>query len=161
MPAGRIARTREVVIDSNVVGAWTFDEDDTPKARRAEAEVTSGRVIGVIPALFWAEFQHICGKKRYATGSAPALSLSDIQSAYEEAENLPLVEIPGELEQLRSEAWELRKRLGVGSFDAYYLALACELGVDVWTLDQDFRDLVNTNSQLEGRVKLVGVDVLP
>ena len=150
----------EVVVDSCVAGAWSFKESDTAKARRVLQELVSGRLVGIVPSLFWAEFQQICGKKRHSTSTAPALSLADIQTAYEGVERLPLVELGGELRELRDEAWGLRRSLGIASHDAYYLALALELGTDVWTLDRDLREAVNRDAALAGRVKLVGLDVL-
>ena len=74
--------------------------------------------------------------------------------------DLPLVEI-AVLSEIRDAAWQLRKSLRVGSYDAYYLALAHALGTEVWTFDQAFRDRASSSPSVRGTVRLVGVDVLP
>lgn len=150
-----------VVIDSNVVGAWSFEEQDTAKAREVRDLIARGELRAIIPSLFWAEFQQICGKKMFDPGEgAPALSLEEVDQAYEDATRAPLEEIGGELTDLRDDAWQLRKRTMIGSYDAYYLALALVFDTDVWTFDRRFRDRANADSECPQRVKHIGTDVL-
>jgi predicted nucleic acid-binding protein len=145
----------EVVLDANVVGALGFIEPGHGEALAVFSLVATHSLIPVVPDLFWAEFQQICGKKLHV----PGLSLSYVDKVYEDALELPLVEI-AVLAELRQEAWRLRRSLGVGSYDSYYLALALQLGTDVWTLDREFRDRASADASIAGRVKLIGADVL-
>jgi predicted nucleic acid-binding protein len=147
------------VIDTNVAAAWSFPEAGTALADRVRAEIRSGRVEGVVPSLFWAEFQHVCKLKLHPP-QGEALLLTDVEAAYESTLALGLTEVPDVLRTSRDEAWELIKRLALGSYDAYFLALACDLGLDVWTLDASFCDKVTQDPTLTGKVKLVGTDVL-
>jgi predicted nucleic acid-binding protein len=144
-----------VVLDANVVGAWSFLEADTAKARQVLSLVVGGQVAASVPELFWAEFQQICGKKLHEEG----LPGSSVERAYRDAEALPLRVVPV-LVSLREDAWRLRRRLAIGSYDAYYLALAVELDGELWTLDREFRDRASADASIAGRVKLIGADVL-
>ena len=149
-----------VVIDTNVVAAWTFSEPGTVTARRAKALVVDGAVLGVVPSLFWAEFQHVCRSKLYPASGA-ALSLADVETGYAAARAVGLTEVTGVLSAYRDDAWDLIKTLGLGSYDAYFLALASDLGLYLWTLDTRLKEKVSRSSQHAPRVKLLGVDVLP
>ena len=79
----------EVVLDANVVGALAFTEADHAKALEVFRLVAAGALTPVVPDLFWAEFQHICGKKLHGSGLTP----SQVDRVYEDAMDLPLVEI--------------------------------------------------------------------
>jgi len=147
--------SRHIVLDANVVAAWSFLEADTAKARQVLALIANGQLSVSVPDLFWAEFQQICGKKLHEEG----LPDSDVELAYRDAALLPLSEVPV-LTSLRERAWEFRRRLAIGSYDAYYVALATELGVELWTLDRQLRDRAKGDAIVANRVRLVGVDVL-
>jgi predicted nucleic acid-binding protein len=148
-----------VVLDTNVVGAWSFAEADTRLAQQVKVEILAGRVKAIVPSLFWAEFQQVCKGKLYPTAGTP-VPLRDVEAAYDDALAFGLVEVPGELEKHRDRAWADIRRLGLGSYDAYFLALACDLGLDVWTLDRNFRGKVSRDPALADRVKLIGEDIL-
>ena len=152
-----------VVIDANVVGAWAFQERNSPQASTLLNAVVAGGVIALVPELFWAEFQQICGKKRHRNWQQRdglGLPLAEVTRAYEDAERLPLVQIPV-LRELRSQAWDLRRRLDVSSYDAYYLALALQFGIELWTFDGDLRSLAETDPSTAGVVRIVGAGLRP
>ncbi|HJN17641.1 MAG TPA: hypothetical protein QGH10_19200 [Armatimonadota bacterium] len=71
---------------------------------------------------------------------------------------LPLDEV-AVLDDLRQEAWDLRRALDVGSYDAYFVAMAEGYGMELWTFDHSLCLDLASDVRLRGRVKEVGVDV--
>lgn len=143
------------IIDACVVGAWSFSEKDTSAAQKVMRLVYGGRVTGYVPELFWAEFQQVCRKK---WNEAPPVPRPSAEASYTLARNSPLVEIPGVLEELRDQAWDWMKRTNVASYDAYYLALGAFLGLEVWTIDERFWQVVQADADAQRIVKLVQRD---
>ena len=149
---------RHVVIDTNLAGAWSFAEIFSAEAGVVRAAVQDGDVVGVVPELFWAEFQQICLKKLQGP---PPLPRSSVEHAYTDLVGLGLVDLPA-LQDLRKEALELCLDLGLGSYDAYFLALADALGLSVWTLDEAFSSRANADPGRPSRVLLIqGITALP
>ena len=76
------------VIDTNVAAAWSFPGPGTALGGRVRAEIRSRRIEGVVPSLFWAEFQHVCKLKLYPP-EGEALLLADVEAAYHYAPVAP------------------------------------------------------------------------
>lgn len=158
----------EVVIDTNVAGAWSFNEP-APEGFSREAGIVkagleAGALVGVIPELFWAEFQHICMKKARGDASYAPVARSGVEQAYSELEQLKsLIEVQRVLEDFRPKALQLCLDLSLGSYDAYFLALAEALDLKVWTFDKEsFYDRVCAHPSHAHRVVLIrGISALP
>lgn len=147
---------QQVVLDSNVAGAFLFKEQNTTEAEKVLQWLEDGALIAFVPSLFWAELQQICFKKTLTTSSAKGLSPAQAETQYRKAQTLPLNESRTALADYREQAWKLIKELGVGSYDAYYLALGLDIGAAVWTFDAKFRNRVT--GPRDGQVLLLGTD---
>ena len=147
----------EVVIDTNVVGGWCFNEPDKPLAPAVRACVVGGDVKWVAPDLFWAEFQHLCRNKHYQDG----VSWEDCLEHYAGTMELPRTDVPGILEECRDQAWEYIARLGLGSYDAYFLCLAVNLNLPIWTCDDPFYRICQRDPAMARFVLKLGVDITP
>lgn len=148
---------RALVLDTTVVAGWVFRESDkAPWAEHIEQWVAGEQVIAYVPELFWAEFQHVCGRKLHEQN----VDRPRVEQAYRDVEALPLEEV-AVLVDLRDAAWQLRLDLGVGSYDAYFLALAQDQGIEYWTFDGAFCRLAGSDPSVRAMVKLIGVDALP
>lgn len=158
MPAAGGAAVTEIVLDTNVMGAHLFSEANSPNAHKVMAKVQGGDVVAFVPSLFWAELQQVCYQKTLPRGRRAVVSLADAEKQYQLAGTFGLAEFEGELTVYRLRAWDLVRLLGIGSYDAYFLALALDLGLPVWTFDRKFRDPVD-QSALQGQVLLIGTDV--
>ncbi|MBI2300440.1 MAG: type II toxin-antitoxin system VapC family toxin [Armatimonadetes bacterium] len=158
MAASALPPGGSIVLDVSVVGAYLFNEPNTTLARPVCQKIVRGELAAFVPDLYWAELQNICRRKRDQNG----LSLADIEQAYQDAQGLPVAEEASALARYRSRAWDLVRQLaGVGSYDCYYLALALDLGIPLWTFDRRFRDAVRpVGGQLAGVVLVVGEDVI-
>jgi len=155
LPSG--ALPRRVVLDASVVAAWSFHEDDTEEARKVQAALESGQLTGLAPSLMWAELQQICRRK----WNVFRVAREAVEASYEASLLAGLTEVSGGLTRFRAEAWKWVKALNVGSYDAYYLALALSLELDVWTFDRSFRDAALKDPRTAGRVSVPGEDVFP
>jgi predicted nucleic acid-binding protein len=147
-----------IVLDASVAGAFIFKEPDRPGAKPVCDSIARGDLAAFVPELFWAELQNICLRKRDEKG----LSQAAIEAAYTDAQRLPVVSQTLALTRYRADAWDLMRQVsGVGSYDFYYLALAIDLGIEVWTFDRRLRDAWSgSGSTMAGRVKVVGDDVV-
>jgi predicted nucleic acid-binding protein len=132
------------------------EPDKAPWAEQIGRLIGGGQIVAYVPELFWAEFQHVCGRKIGEAG----LSRLQVEQAYEDVVALPLREV-AVLVDLRDAAWQLRLNLGVGSYDAYFLALAQDQGIEYWTFDQPLCRLVGADPAVRATVKLIGVEALP
>jgi predicted nucleic acid-binding protein len=142
-----------VVLDTTVIAAFVFNEPNRALSRPICAQVQSDRLLAFVPDLMWAELQHVCVRKRDRDG----LTQAEIDAAYGRAQALPLIEQDRTLERYRSAAWDLLARIsGVGSYDMYFLALAIDLGVPLWTFDAALCRAVQNEGSHAERVRLVG-----
>ena len=154
-----------VMFDTSLVGAYLFPEADSSLAQAAFRTFFEHRCLACVPSLFWAELQQLCHLKRQRD---PSL---DVNVHYSYALSLGLLELPEDVfsAAFRSQVWYWmgRLRLGpsddyfVGSYDCYYLSVALQLGVCLWTLDRNFRDRAHTDPALIPVVLQVGRDVQP
>jgi len=148
-----------VVLDTSVVVGWVFNETEkAPWAQRIMERVGTGELVAHVPELFWAEFQQVAGRK--CQGDHPQTTRAQAEQAYQDVLALPLKEV-AVLVDLREVAWRRRLDLHVGSYDAYFLALAQDLGIEYWTFDESFCQSVSADPSVRAIVKLVGVDVQP
>ncbi len=146
-----------LVLDTTAIAGWVFREPDkAPWAEHIIDVVTDGRVLAYVPELFWAEFQQVAGKKV----QQGQLVRPQAEQAYLDVAALPLQEVSA-LVDFRDTAWDLRLGLLVGSYDAYFLALAQDLGIEYWTFDVVFCQLVSAEPNVRAMVKRIGVDVQP
>jgi predicted nucleic acid-binding protein len=148
----------DVILDANVMGAYLFPEGNTADAVRVMDSILSGAVNAFVPSLFWAEVQQICYQKTQPRGNRIPVALAVADAAYARAGAFALHEFTEALVDYRMTAWDLMRALGLGSYDAYYLALALDVGIPVWTFDQKFRDPVDAGPY-QGAVLLIGQDV--
>lgn len=146
--------TAYAVLDTNVVAAWSYSEPNTVLAKRVLASLVAGDLEAWVPELFWAEFQQV-GMKKMSGGVGRA----DVEAAYLGAEAIGLKEMPV-LECLRADAWQLILDYSLGSYDAYFLALAMELGIDLWTFD-NVSLCARLPVALRRHVVLLGADPFP
>ena len=154
-----------VLFDTSLVGAYLFKEDHSPVAQAAFDAVFEGRYVACVPSLFWAELQQLMHLKLQRE------TRLDIEFLQEYALSLGLVELPGDPfpPSARRAVWSWMStlRLGpsdpyfVGSYDCYYLNVALQRGMCLWTLDRKFRDRAHTDAALKPFVMQVGLDVHP
>jgi len=98
----------------------------------------------------------VCRQKRVDL----VLSNADTDARYRSVMTLSLVEVPV-LSDCRTRAWDYVLRLGLGSYDAHFVALAVLLGIELWTFDKPLWKAVQADPGLAALVKLIGVDVAP
>ena len=164
MPASGLALPADFVLDTSIVVAWAFRERGRwGFARDILDAVFRGDVIAHVPELFWPEFQQTAGYKRHKNRQQRdglGLPLAAVDVAYSSVVALPLDEIAVLADMdLRDDAWQLRRRLEVGSYDAHVLALARALDLELWTFDGSLCADVRPDPALRHRVRHVGVDI--
>lgn len=150
------AGVTDVVLDTSVIAAYAFKETNRAFAVPICEKVIRNELTAYVPDLMCAELQNVCHRKRDERG----LSLADIESAYEDALALPLVEQDNCLLRHRSDAWDLVRRIPeVGSYDMYFLALAVYLDLPLWTFDKQMKEKVEqVDRKLATRLAVVGID---
>ena len=149
---------KTVLLDTNVAAAWCFSEPGTPLAAAVEKRAREGTIILAVPSLFWAEFQHVC-KGKLAPARGPALARDVVEMAYAELRAFGLIEIEGELVRCRDAAWQYVLSLNLGSYDAYFCAVAVERDLELWTLDEPLWKRTRSHAGLCGLVRLLGHDL--
>jgi predicted nucleic acid-binding protein len=115
----------EVVLDASVVLKWfAADERGSAEARALRREYEAGRLFVAVPTLLFLELVNVAGR-RWRWDEEPLLELA-------EALDDLLFEI-GEPELGSVASWVAR---GLTAYDAVYVALAEERGLDLVTDDE-------------------------
>lgn len=138
------------VVDASTIAKWVLDDEDQRKGALAllDDSLRAARLELVAPALAWYELTALltrAERQRRATPdqvNAAIAYLIELGITMHDADPVP--------------ALAAARMLGISGYDAAYVALAADLGVDLWTAD---RRLVNASAGL-GFVRWIG-DYVP
>jgi predicted nucleic acid-binding protein len=118
------------VLDASVAAAWCFADESTPASDALRESMTDR--IAVVPALWHAETANLLlsAERRRRITSERCTEL------LEQLDLLP-VETVAETERARGPVLRLARTHGLTIYDASYLDLALQRGIELATRDQD------------------------
>ena len=137
---------RHYVVDASVVLKWQFgDEDDVEQALALRDAYLVDRAVALhAPVLLAYELTNAMRTAERRARVPAAMATEALDNMLESAITL---HDPAPADTLR-----LARRLGISGYDAAYVALAAELGVECWSADER---LVRAASEHVGYVRLI------
>lgn len=134
------------VVDASTIAKWVLDDEDLRDGALAllDDSVRHGRLELTAPSLAWYELIALlmrAERRQRASPSQINLALAyllELDITLHEADPVP--------------ALAAARMLGISGYDAAYVALAADLGIDLWTAD---RRLVDASAGL-GFVRWIG-----
>jgi predicted nucleic acid-binding protein len=130
-----VERSEKVVVDASVVAKWFLEEVHSEKAMDIRLDYINGLVDLVAPDLLPYE---VLNALRYD----PDFGKADLEKVVTAIEDYQLLLVP-----LKTGAVDMAYEYGISIYDASYLALAKEMGVELYTADEKLLDKVSDFKQ--------------
>jgi predicted nucleic acid-binding protein len=130
-----VERSEKVVVDASVVAKWFLEEVHSEKAMDIRLDYINGLVDLVAPDLLPYE---VLNALRYD----PDFGKADLEKVATAIEDYQLLLVP-----LKTGAVDMAYEYGISIYDASYLALAKEMGVELYTADEKLLDKVSDFKQ--------------